>query len=972
MTRLIVDVSSVVKRCLFGGKDEENGYRVEVDGKVHNINSAIYGYDLAINSTVMVLEALRLNPSNMILVVEGKNSKIRRTQIYPAYKESKSQRAPQWNEGFAKARDLYVEALRKVGALVVTQDSVEADDVIAYLVKRLKGKKVIFSEDGDLAQLLDDDTSQWRQGAMLHSNPYGPFPAKHILLYKSLVGDSSDNIKGATGFGEKAWLDMLVNYGDCLDALDDMIRRRDLDELADDVAFFKPFQKVLDSAQSVFTSYEVARLRDEWVNTERVPIRIEADDDVGPSEDVRLRKFKLRTSDSRGQVEEIVKNERAAYSAARVRKHAIFDTEIIGSKNPVFLACVKIKETGEKFAFWHHREGDMLKLRQMLERDDLTWVGFNSINFDGPVVSAAVYGLNPSQIKGVANAIIERNVKPWEVEDEFGFRRMTYDEIDLCEVAPGVRISLKAYAGRMGYKTMQDMPFEHTQDLSPSDLPKVEEYCFNDIGVTEALFDRLATEINLRRKMSEEYGVDLRSKSDAQVAEAVLRKELGIMGRVERKVPRTVRYTPPPFIKTDSEVILDLIARLKATEFKINPANGSPEAPDFLDTPIELGFGTYKVGIGGLHSTHDSKRFVASDDQRKISDFDVASYYPNIMLKAGIIPSFDDDAAMGQKFIEVYSEIYEKRIEAKRSGNKAVANSLKITLNGTFGKLGSVYSAFYSPELMLAVTITGQLNLLCLIHELEKITGVVVISANTDGIMVQYGTSKRERVLQAIAENAAMTGFEYEETPYSKVALKDVNNYVAITTDGKAKRKGLYASIRPEDNPLYLMKNPTANVCSSLVVEYLKSGTHPRDAIKNYTEVTDFVSIRGVKGGGIQPETEVEVDDWVLVKDLGTKDNEWVRPSWPDDRAPVKRKSRPAPVSEFRGGTPFGRIARWYMTTETLPPIVYCGSGNKVPKTEGAKVCMNLPDTLPPDLDYDWYVNEALSMLADMGVRLPD
>lgn len=290
MTRLIVDVSSVVKRCLFSSKDEENGYKVEVDGKVHNINSAIYGYDLAINSTVMVLEALHLNPSNMILVVEGKNSKIRRTQIYPAYKESKSQRAPQWNEEFATARDLYVEALRKVGALVVTQDSVEADDVIAYLVKRLKGKKVIFSEDGDLAQLLDADTSQWRQGALLHDNPYGPFPAKHILLYKALVGDSSDNIKGATGFGEKAWLDMLVNYGDCLDALDDMIRRRDLDELADDVAFFKPFQKVLDSAQSVFTSYEVARLRDEWVDTLRSPLQWKAGI-VLPAIDHRLKKW---------------------------------------------------------------------------------------------------------------------------------------------------------------------------------------------------------------------------------------------------------------------------------------------------------------------------------------------------------------------------------------------------------------------------------------------------------------------------------------------------------------------------------------------------------------------------------------------------------------------------------------------------------------------------------------------------------
>ena len=82
------------------------------------------------------------------------------------------------------------------------------------------------------------------------------------------------------------------------------------------------------------------------------------------------------------------------------------------------------------------------------------------------------------------------------------------------------------------------------------------------------------------------------------------------------------------------------------------------------------------------------------------------------------------------------------------------------------------------------------------------------------------------------------------------------------------------------------------------------------------------------------------------------------------------RKSRPKPVIEYRGGVPFGRIARWYMTTENIPPITYVGSGNKVPKTDGAKLCMTLPDELPTDLDIDWYVNEAMSILADIGVKL--
>ena len=37
-------------------------------------------------------------------------------------------------------------------------------------------------------------------------------------------------------------------------------------------------------------------------------------------------------------------------------------------------------------------------------------------------------------------------------------------------------------------------------------------------------------------------------------------------------------------------------------------------------------------------------------------------------------------------------------------------------------------------------------------------------------------------------------------------------------------------------------------------------------------------------------------------------------------------------------------------------------------KLDGAKICMTLPRELPADLDYDWYVAEAVSMLEDMGV----
>ena len=108
-------------------------------------------------------------------------------------------------------------------------------------------------------------------------------------------------------------------------------------------------------------------------------------------------------------------------------------------------------------------------------------------------------------------------------------------------------------------------------------------------------------------------------------------------------------------------------------------------------------------------------------------------------------------------------------------------------------------------------------------------------------------------------------------------------------------------------------------------------------------------------------------DDWELAEDHGSAQNVWVSPR---SLKQVKRKSRPAPYEQGVGGTPFGRVARWYMTLDKLPPITYVGSGNMVPKTEGARVCMTLPDELPADLDKNWYVQEAYNMLNDMGVTL--
>ena len=978
---MIVDMSSVCWTGLLVGEDKEFGRKVEFEGKVRSVNSAKFGYENAMNHLVSSMKAVNLTPKQVVLVVEGKDSKLLRRAVLDTYKAKRDARPPEAYEEFNALKQMLVDAFLDCGATAVTQDGLEADDVIAYLSSTLRGRKVVLSADGDLAVLVNKGTSLLRNGE-LDGNPYGPFDNRFITLYKALVGDSSDNIPGARGFGPKAFLDLVAVFGDeGLEEMENLVRQRRLDALVEDVGELRALQKVMDSAEMVYRSWDCASLY-----PERVSPRLFPRSNAAPVQDERIGRWfgaKRQSLD--------LDFDRAPAPSHRRSRHVVFDTELIGTDAPVFLCCTECVETGERHAFWHHREGDMARMAEHFAQPDTTFVSFNGIKFDVPILGAAVAGQDAWTLKRLANQLVSEQIRHWDAHkpENYDFKPLSFDHIDLYEVAPGPMISMKTYAGRLGYPTMQDLPFEHDLDLDETQCEVVEQYCYNDLGITRKLFDTLQRELATRVEMSEQYGVDLRSKSDAQVAEAVLRKVCGITGR-DKVVPTFVRYKAPDFIKTDSPVILDLIAKLEGCEFKIHPGNGAVEAPDFLKDPIKIGWGTYQFGVGGLHSTMDSKLHIFADDNLMLSDFDVASYYPNIMLKAGLIPKLEGDK--GSVFIDAYRDIYNRRIEAKRLGNKSVANTLKIVLNGTFGKLGSLYASFYSPDLMLAVTVTGQLNLACLIHELEKNPGVTVQSANTDGICVMYPPKMREQVLETIQRNAIQTGFEYEETPYQTIAFKDVNNYIAITADaeatvinsesikrygakgGKAKRKGLYASNDPKENPLFLMKNPTMEVCSNLAVDYLRNGTHPRDGIAAYTDIRDFVAIRNVKGGGIQYDTYVEVDDWVLVHDVGTKDNLWARQKHLDngDGSRVRRKSRPNPVRVGVGGTPFGRVARWYMTREALPPISYVASGNTVPKTDGARVLMTLPSELPNDIDLDWYVNEALRILCDIGVELPE
>lgn len=588
---------------------------------------------------------------------------------------------------------------------------------------------------------------------------------------------------------------------------------------------------------------------------------------------------------------------------------------------------------------------DVARARQILNYHET--ISFNGRNYDLYMAFLAMKGLSCEQLKEWSDRIILGNMRPWEVEREANFRiPYSLRHIDLIEVAPG-QASLKIYGGRLHSRKMQDLPIEPDATILAHERPLLSNYCGNDLDTTGDLLGKLTEQLELRRMLGKRYGIDLMSKSEAQIAEAVIKQRLiELTGNVPEKPPfrpgTKFKYVPPKSLKFMSKRLQEMLTMVANTEFRVGKS-GSVEMPASLDDyAVEIGNGVYRMGIGGLHSSEESTTHYADDDTL-IIDRDVASYYPRIILNNRFYPEH-----LGEDFLTVFDTIVEERLEAKKKGDKVTAYSLKITINGTFGKLGSRWSIFYSPNLLIHVTLSGQLFLLMLIERIVK-AGIPVISANTDGIVIKCPKSRYDDLNAIVAEWEKVTGFETEETRYKLLASRDVNNYVAIKTDGKHKGKGAFAESG-------LQKNPANEICVDAVVRYLKDKTPIEATVRSCKDIRKFVTIRQVRGGGVYAGEVIQKPD-----PEGNGDYR--------GRGPLELRWEPKMVFDrIDGGIYLGKAVRFYYSTESEGPIRYKSNGNTVPKSEGCKPMMELTDNIPTDLDYDWYIREANDILGDMGL----
>jgi len=164
------------------------------------------------------------------------------------------------------------------------------------------------------------------------------------------------------------------------------------------------------------------------------------------------------------------------------------------------------------------------------------------------------------------------------------------------------------------------------------------------------------------------------------------------------------------------------------------------------------------------------------------------------------------------------------------------------------------------------------------------------------------------------------TGYNMEFAYYKSTHSSSVNAYFAVKTDGKIKRKGVYAEFEID-------KNASNVICSEAVAQFLKTGVDTiADYIRGSKDIRKFMHISKVAGGGV------------------------------------------------KDGVYLGKTIRFYHSTSTHTGILYANSGNKVGMTESCRPLMYIPDptVFPEDLDYDWYINRCYVILKDIGYPLDE
>mgnify|MGYP000717371122 FL=1 len=525
----------------------------------------------------------------------------------------------------------------------------------------------------------------------------------------------------------------------------------------------------------------------------------------------------------------------------------VYDIEIFPN---CFSLTIKNTETKE-FQFFElsNRKNNLVDLVPLFLDKRYIFCGYNNIHYDNPIVNFIIE--YKETLKKSTRLDIEYNLfqlsqtiikgdlekwKRWKYANNF-------ETLDLLTMlfSQKLRVGLKEMQVTMKYSNVQEYDGDFETPIPEEDIPKMIQYNINDVNSTEELLYRCENDIKLRLNIEEEYGIKALNKDGVNLGMEILKTKY--LEKTHKTWNDIKDLRSPcdkialneiilPFIKFDNPILKDLLNEMKQ---QVVSPDRKGYNKHFLMDNLE-----YSVGVGGIHSVNKPSIFIVKEDE-VISDVDVASLYPSLIIEYGFYPPH-----LGKEFLEVYKGIKDERIEAKHNGNKLKNLTLKLSINGLSGNLQSEFSWCYSPKTVMRIRINGQLLLLMLAEKLISI-GCQIIQANTDGLFVLRKKKDEQKFKDVCKWWENLTKLELEEDRFERFYQFAINDYLGVIEGYKdsknpklLKKKGLFVdsvTLGKGMQPMIIPKAINANLADNIPVE---------ETIRNCKDINEFITYQKV------------------------------------------------------------------------------------------------------------------------------
>jgi hypothetical protein len=392
----------------------------------------------------------------------------------------------------------------------------------------------------------------------------------------------------------------------------------------------------------------------------------------------------------------------------------------------------------------------------------------------------------------------------------------------------------------MDWKTIKDMPIPHYTEVTEGQIASIVGYCINDVRSTKQIMSLSKGQIELRKALTMEYGIDLFSASEPRIAKELflhfLSKQTGIK-KYDLRQMRTkreqivVKDIILPYISFETATFQHLLKKFQDVVIHTGETKGG-----FKYSVQYKGVKT-DYGLGGIHGARTSKVYNSNEDM-VIMTSDVTSFYPNLAIRNRWAPAHLPQ----EEFCTQYEWFFDERKVIPKKDPKNYV--YKIILNSTYGLSNDENSFLYDPEFTMRITINGQLSLTMLYEMIcEGIPGAIPLMQNTDGLETMIPRDQMDKYMEICKIWEKMTNLQLEHDTYSKLVLGDVNNYIAVTEDGKSKCKGRF-----EYADLALHKNKSFLVIPKALHAYFVEGIQPEDYLKSNRNIFDYCGGKKIKG----------------------------------------------------------------------------------------------------------------------------